>query len=108
MTDEAKAVKAFDSENGVVVCRCEEVTLDEIRVWISRGFHTFDELKRVLRIGMGPCQGRGCRDIVMRELACAAGKPLAEISPGTIRPPVKPIKLGLLAKGCCKGGASNG
>ena len=57
-----------------------------------------DELKRELRIGMGPCQGRGCRDIIMREIAKATGKTFEEIGPGTMRPPVKPIKLSLLAK----------
>ncbi|MDR1966296.1 MAG: (2Fe-2S)-binding protein [Synergistaceae bacterium] len=83
----------------VVVCRCEEVTLDEIRAWIGRGYCHFDELKRILRVGMGPCQGRGCRDIVLRELSRATGEPLEAIDPGTVRPPVKPIKIGLLAYG---------
>ena len=81
-----------------VVCRCEEVEIEEIREWIARGYDTFDELKRELRAGMGPCQGRGCRDIIMREIARATGKSVAEVDPGTIRPPVKPIKIGLLAK----------
>ena len=81
-----------------VVCRCEEVEIEEIREWIARGYDTFDELKRELRVGMGPCQGRGCRDIIMREIARATGKSVAEVDPGTIRPPVKPIKIGLLAK----------
>ena len=80
-----------------VICRCEEVEIDEIREWIARGYDTFDELKRELRVGMGPCQGRGCRDIILRELSKATGKPISEIGPGTMRPPVKPIKIGLLA-----------
>ena len=80
-----------------VICRCEEVEIDEIREWIARGYDTFDELKRELRVGMGPCQGRGCRDIILRELSRATGKPISEIGPGTMRPPVKPIKIGLLA-----------
>lgn len=80
-----------------VICRCEEVEIDTIREWIARGYDTFDELKRELRVGMGPCQGRGCRDIILRELSRATGKPISEIGPGTMRPPVKPIKIGLLA-----------
>ncbi|MDR1137684.1 MAG: (2Fe-2S)-binding protein, partial [Synergistaceae bacterium] len=40
-----------------------------------------------------------CRDIILRELAKATGEPLDKIDPGTIRPPVKPIKLGLCAYG---------
>lgn len=86
------------SEKANVICRCEEVEIAEIREWIARGYDTFDELKRELRVGMGPCQGRGCRDIILREISRATGKPISEISPGTMRPPVKPIKLGLLAE----------
>lgn len=80
-----------------IICRCEEIEIEEIREWIAKGYDTFDELKRVLRVGMGPCQGRGCRDIILKELSRATGKPVSEISPGTIRPPVKPIKIKLLA-----------
>ena len=80
-----------------VICRCEEIESDEIREWIARGYDTFDELKRELRVGMGPCQGRGCRDIILREIAKATGKQIADLSTGTIRPPVKPIKISLLA-----------
>ncbi|MDO5114965.1 MAG: (2Fe-2S)-binding protein [Synergistaceae bacterium] len=80
-----------------VICRCEEIEIDEIRKWIAAGYTEFDELKRILRVGMGPCQGRGCREIILRELARATGKPLAEVRSGVIRPPVKPIKVKLLA-----------
>jgi len=88
-----------DKQNDIVICRCEEVTLGEIREWIAKGYDTFDELKRVLRVGMGPCQGRGCRDIILKEIARMTKKPVTEIPPGTFRPPAKPIKLGVLARG---------
>ena len=80
-----------------VICRCEEDEIDEIRKWIAKGSTDINELRRILRVGMGPCQGRGCRDIILRELSRATGKPISEIGPGTMRPPVKPIKIGLLA-----------
>ena len=83
-----------------VICRCEEIEIDEIRKWIAAGYTEFDELKRMLRVGMGPCQGRGCRDIILRELAKATGRNVADIASGTIRPPVKPIKISLLAEDC--------
>lgn len=79
-----------------VICRCEEIEIDEIREWIARGYDTFDELKRELRVGMD-MPGRGCRDIILREIAKATGKQIANLSTGTIRPPVKPIKISLLA-----------
>ncbi|MCD6182749.1 MAG: (2Fe-2S)-binding protein [Thermovirga sp.] len=87
-----------NKQDDIIICRCEEVTLGEIREWIAKGYDTFDELKRVLRVGMGPCQGRGCRDIILREIAKMTGKPYAEIPPGRFRPPAKPVKLGAIAK----------
>lgn len=88
--------KVRDKAN--VVCRCEEIEIDEIRMWIEKGYDTFDELKRMLRVGMGPCQGRGCREIILKELSRATGKPIQELNPGTIRTPVKPVKLGILGE----------
>ena len=90
-----------------VICRCEEIEIDTIREWIAAGCTDFEELKRILRVSMGPCQGRGsmgpcqgrgCRDIILREIAKATGKPVAELRISTIRPPVKPIKTMLLAE----------
>lgn len=83
-------------ERATVVCRCEEVTIEEIRAWIERGYDSLNELRRALRVGMGPCQGRGCRDMLLRELSRATGRPIAEFDPGTSRTPGKPVKLGLL------------
>ena len=88
-----------DKTKEIIVCRCEEVTMGEVKEWIAKGYDTFDELKRLLRVGMGPCQGRGCREIIMREISRATGRPMADVDPGTFRPPVKPVKLGVLAKG---------
>jgi NAD(P)H-nitrite reductase large subunit len=88
-----------DRENDIVVCRCEEITLGEIREWIDRGYDTVGEIKRVLRAGMGPCQGRGCQDIIMREISRRCKIPMDQVEAGTVRPPVKPIKIGLLTEG---------
>ncbi|NLD05682.1 MAG: (2Fe-2S)-binding protein [Synergistaceae bacterium] len=85
-----------ENKKANIICRCEEIEIDEIRKWINAGYTNFEELKRILRVGMGPCQGRGCRDIILRELSKATGKPVADLLPGVIRPPVKPIKFSLL------------
>ena len=76
-----------------MVCRCEEVTLGEIRGWIAKGFTSLDEIKRVSRAGMGPCQGKTCGQIVLREIASLTGTPLSDLNPATARPPVKPVRL---------------
>jgi hypothetical protein len=33
----------------------------------------------------------------MREISRATGRPMAAVDPGIFRPPVKPVKLGVLA-----------
>ena len=88
----------IETDNAPIVCRCSDININTIKEYIEKGFTSIDELKRILRLGMGPCQGRTCIPIVMRELATALGKPVAEISPGTYRPVITSISLGDLAK----------
>ncbi len=85
------------AENDIIVCRCEDVTLGEVRKAIREGATTLDEVKRITRAGMGPCQGRTCRLLVAGEIARYLGKPVSEILQSRYRPPVKPIKMGELA-----------
>ena len=80
-----------------MVCRCEDITRERILACIADGYRTLDEIKRVTRAGMGPCQGRTCRHLIAQELARAYGIPMEEVLMTTFRPPVKPISLGALA-----------
>ncbi len=86
-------------ENKVIVCRCEDVTLEDIHRLIKQGSQTIDEIKRVARAGMGPCQGRTCRMLIAQELAKAYGVSMEEVIMPTFRPTVKPVKLGVFAGG---------
>lgn len=83
--------------NTVIVCRCEDVTVEEIRALISAGYRSIDEIKRAVRAGMGPCQGRNCRMLIAQELAKACGIDMEEVIMPTFRPTVKPVKLGTYA-----------
>jgi len=86
-------------DKDIIICRCEDITLEEIRKLIAEGYQTIDEIKRVSRAGMGPCQGRTCRMLIAQELARAYGVSVDEVLMPTFRPPLKPIKLGILAGG---------
>jgi bacterioferritin-associated ferredoxin len=79
-----------------VVCRCEEVNEDEIRAVIRKGYHTLEEVKRILRTGMGHCQGRGCLRIIARMIQEETGIPASSQKLPFPRPPLKPLPLGLL------------
>lgn len=80
-----------------MVCRCEDINRGYILKCIEDGYRTLDEIKRVTRAGMGPCQGRTCRQLIANELARAYGVPMEEVLMTTFRPPVKPLSLGVLA-----------
>ena len=73
----------------------EEDIIGAIR---NYGCQTLDELKQILRLGMGPCQGRTCLPIAARILARETGKSIEEIMPPTSRPPVVPVALYMVSK----------
>jgi len=82
-----------------IVCRCEDITEDEIVETIKKyGCTTLDELKQILRLGMGPCQGRICLPLAARILARETGKSIQEIYPHTSRPPVVPVEIYMVSE----------
>jgi thioredoxin reductase len=101
----------------VNICQCEEVTrreLVEIKPprylkWESpqmetRSLNTLlrdgpvnqDQIKRLTRAGMGPCQSRRCREQVGLLLAKAAGTSLDRIPLPSFRPPIRPLPMNVL------------
>jgi bacterioferritin-associated ferredoxin len=85
-------------EDNTIICRCSDVTLQQVRDLIKEGYVTYDEIKRITRIGMGPCQGKTCGQLVLREIVNATGQNMADIKFQTTRPPVVGVKLGLIAE----------
>ena len=83
-------------KNNSFICRCEDLTQEEIEQAIDEGYTTLDELKCKLRLGMGPCQGRSCLPLARRVLCQKLGKTTEEISFPLTRPPLIPISLGTL------------
>jgi len=77
----------------VIVCKCEGVTLADIERAIDEGYSDLESLKRLLRIGMGPCQGRYCLYVVARILMRKTGKSFEEIFMPKNRPPLAPVEM---------------
>ena len=73
-----------------LVCRCEEVTLGEIKVLAEAGA-SIGNIKRQCRAGMGRCQGRYCSPVIQHLLASMGGPPLDEFSGWAPRIPFKPV-----------------
>ncbi|HEX4268673.1 MAG TPA: hypothetical protein VHY36_12350, partial [Steroidobacteraceae bacterium] len=100
------------------VCQCEEVTAAEVlelrpprylhwrddtpEAWRPglvdpQGSPHPDVVKRLTRAGMGPCQGRRCREQIAALMALGTGSALADVPLATYRPPVRPLRLAQLA-----------
>ena len=86
-----------DDLDDLVICRCEEITLGEIKDAIRNGFQTLNGIKRVTRAGMGLCQGQTCQRLVARILTEELGLAAADIDPTTARGPVRPLRLEVFA-----------
>lgn len=67
------------ADAATIVCRCEDVQYEKLAV-----YDDWRTAKLQTRCGMGPCQGRICG---------AATEFIFGWSPGSIRPPIFPVKL---------------
>ena len=103
----------------VLVCQCEAVTRGDLlglrppaylgppspaqaarnlAGLLADGPADLDHVKRLTRAGMGPCQGRRCREQTALILAEAeTGRGGAPVPPAGYRAPVRPLPLNVLA-----------
>ena len=92
-------IGAFEphADDGLLVCRCEEVTKGEIRKAVHEGIFTIEEMRRYLRNGMGLCQGQTCAKLVKGIVARELNVSPAELEPATSRAPMRPIEMRVFA-----------
>lgn len=79
------------------LCRCEDLTVGECQAAIADGYACFEDLKRYLGVGTGPCQGKSCVQAAMHLVAEARGIAVDKVDVMTFRPPVRPISFATLA-----------
>jgi hypothetical protein len=89
-----------------LLCRCEEVTLGEVRAAVDEGARDLQAVKLLTRLGMGPCQGRNCALPTGMYLCHTTGRAPEDVGRINPRPPVKPVTLGALARAEVVAGAS--
>ncbi len=85
-----------DKKNSII-CRCEDISLEEIERVIDEGYTNLEEIKRSLRCGMGPCQGRTCLILIARIVSSKTGRPISQMKFPTVRPPIRPVPLAIFA-----------
>ena len=79
-----------------IVCRCEQVTLGEIREAVKFGAQTVSDVKNLTRTGMGNCQGRTCGSIIAQVLAAETGRAVELVRYFSVRPPIHPLALSVI------------
>jgi len=84
-------------DDNTIVCRCEEISLADIKDSIRIGCVGANQLKCFSRCGMGLCQGRFCGLSASEIMAKELGVATSNIGYFNIRPPIKPVTLGELA-----------
>lgn len=86
-------------KSNVIICRCEDVSLDDLTRKMEEGYTTFEALKRILRVGMGPCQANTCAHLIQKELAQFLNKDMSDVSVHKVRPLTLGVTLDQLSRG---------
>jgi len=94
---QAPPVRLQGLPDSTVACRCEEVSLGQLREAIAEGLDSLGPLKRMTRLGMGRCQGRYCACTVDKLLHEIKGKPREPEQLFAPRLPAKPVPAGCMA-----------
>lgn len=71
----------------IYICRCEEITVEEVEQAIADGATTIDGIKKRTNAGMGLCQGRTCRRLITNLLRGTVK--IEDIYPSKVRYPVR-------------------
>ena len=72
-------------DDSAYVCRCERITVGEIRKLIKAGVKDINQIKAVTHATMGACGGKTCLNLIHRMFAME-GVPLQEVSDPPVRP----------------------
>jgi thioredoxin reductase/bacterioferritin-associated ferredoxin len=80
-----------------VLCRCEGITVRQVKEALADGADTVRAVKNRVRAGMGRCQGRMCSLLVRQVISRETRTPIQEVPLDTPRAPVKPVPIHALA-----------
>lgn len=100
VNDRSRDIGEFvlQSDDDMIICRCEEITKGEIRKAVHDGMFTITEIRRYLRTGMGLCQGQTCGKLVKGIVARELGVSPSELESAMSRAPMRPIEMKVFAK----------
>ncbi|MBT2375262.1 NAD(P)/FAD-dependent oxidoreductase [Pseudomonas fluorescens] len=86
---------AADAPDELILCRCEEVSVGDVRAVVDEGHWELNRVKAHCRVGMGRCQGRMCGLAAAEIVAQRSGRPLESIGRLRGQAPIKPLPFGV-------------
>ncbi|PIU20623.1 MAG: sulfurtransferase [Elusimicrobia bacterium CG08_land_8_20_14_0_20_59_10] len=89
------------ADDETIICRCERVSLGEIRRAIRSGMRDLNQLKAVTRAGMGACGSKTCSSLLLN-IFRSEGIDLKEVTAFTRRPLFVEAPLGVFSGVKCR------
>ncbi len=89
--------QAMLQSDDTIICRCEEVTVGQLRNYAREGCLGLNQTKTFSRCGMGPCQGRQCGSNAAIIIADERNIPIEHVDYYRLRAPIKPVSLSEVA-----------
>ena len=85
------------TEQDTIICRCEHISVNEIRGLIREGVRDINQLKSATKVTMGSCGGKTCLQLI-KKIFREEGIDPDEITEPTQRPVFVEVPLNTLAK----------
>ena len=83
----------------IIICRCEDVSLEDLKDAFESGQHDLESLKRYTGFSTGFCQGKSCSAHAARFLASLKGGDDVVSDPPRTRPLLHPTEAARFAEG---------
>eukprot|EP01133_Synstelium_polycarpum_P009088 gene9088-10656_t len=89
---------AAEAPDELILCRCEEVSVGEVRAVVDEGHWEVNRVKAHCRVGMGRCQGRMCGLAAAEIVAQRSGREIENVGRLRGQAPIKPLPFGVEAQ----------
>ena len=86
---------ASQAPDELMLCRCEEVSVGEVRAVVDEGHWEINRVKAHCRVGMGRCQGRMCGLAAAEIVAERSGRGIEHVGRLRGQAPIKPLPFGV-------------
>ena len=86
---------AAQAPDELILCRCEEVSVGDVRAVVDEGHWEINRVKAHCRVGMGRCQGRMCGLAAAEIVAERSGRAIEQVGRLRGQAPIKPLPFGV-------------